>query len=771
MRFYSHPDRTLLNHLIEVRDINLYKVPDDLRRAFEIAALCHDFGKYSTFFQNYLLNNKKKSDLGNHGFISAIFGAYVAIKEFGEDSYLPLMIYNVIIHHHGNLECFSHNLPSKIGNVKITDYSVNLLDKIEIGIKQIDDINKNKNYIIEELKQIGLGNMFELFLNEDDVINKTLQNLKRIEYKLSLAQERDKHYFIHQTIYSALISADKISASGIKYDIPLFCGFNEIEEIKRQKFENNLSSINQIRDEIFRCVLDNLTRNFYKSKIFSITAPTGTGKTYAGFYASVKLKELLGLKGKIIYSLPFTSIIEQNYSSIVDILKCLESFDKNISRYIIKHHNLSKTDYITDYHDYTKLQSELLIENWESGIVVTTFVQLFETAIGSKNKMLKKFLAFNDSIILIDEIQSIDIKYYKLIEYVLEKLCEYTNCRIIIMTATKPIILQNSIELLPENKRYFEKFNRTRLIPKLDKVYINDFIDDFIENIEEKSYMIVCNTINQSIEVFNSLKHLERDTYYLSTNVLPIKRKKIIEEVSDRLKKNDNIILISTQVVEAGVDLDFDEVIRDLAPFDSIIQCAGRCNRNYIKGQGNVKIVNMVNENGESYGKYIYGSTLLNITRDLLKEIEYIDERNYFDLINRYYNIINNSKSKDESNKFIKSLNDMDFNGSDWAINRFSLIEDNPTYIDVLFIYDEIAERAYEEYKQILGIKNFEEKKERYLEIGQTLKSYTLSIPIKYCRSFVHENGMLILPREGISQYYDEDTGFVRESSDTYMIF
>lgn len=771
MRFYSHPDKLLIDHLVEVRDINLYKVSERLRRPFEIVALCHDFGKYTSFFQKYLFNNIKKSDLGNHGFISAVFGAFVGFKEFGEDSILPLIIYNVILHHHGNVKSFSENLPTKIKNIKKTDYSIELLNKLEIGEKQLEDINKNMEYLIDDFEQIELNRNLKDFLNEEGVIGNVLQKLRRLDFKLSMTSNNEKDYFIHQSIYSALISADKISASGIEYDAPLFCDYEEIRKIKMNKFKGSNKPINKIRDDIFESVLNNLEHNYNKGKIFSITAPTGTGKTYTGFYTAARLKELLGLTGNIIYSLPFTSIIDQNYKSLIDILQSVESFSSNPNRYIIKHHNLSKADYVTDYHDYSKLQSELLIENWESGIIVTTFVQIFETLAGNRNRMLKKFIKFYDSVVLIDELQSIDIRYYKLVEFVLKKLCEYTNCRIIIMTATKPMILEDSIELLPNSKEYFEMFNRTRLIPKLYKVSISEFIENFIESFEDKSYMIVCNTINQSIEIYNSLRYLDKDIYYLSTNILQFKRKEVIQEISKRLKNKDNIILVSTQVVEAGVDLDFDEVIRDLAPLDSIIQCSGRCNRNYSQNQGYVKIVNMVNENGESYGKYIYGDTQLNITRKLLKDFEYINEENYFELINEYYNEVNDNKSRQDSDEFIKAIKEINFSNGDWAINKFSLIKENSSYVNVLFLHDEFVENIYEEYKDILIIKNFIEKKEKYLEIGQVLKNYTLSIPIKYCRNFVQENGLLVLPREGIEQYYNEETGFIRNNSDTYMIF
>ncbi len=770
MKFYSHPDKLLVKHLMEVYHLNLSKVPDKLKCSYEIVALCHDFGKYTTYFQKYLMKPKNKSDLSNHGFISAIFGAYVAFNRLGEDSALPLIIYNVILHHHGNIESFSENLPNNFKGSKKTDYPIKLLHKKEIGYKQISDIYNNLPDIVEDFASLGLKKELEEFLSKEDIINKTLERLKRQEFLLSMESNKEENYFIHQSLYSALISADKISASGIKYDNPIYPDFHEISDIRKEKF-NNSKKINFIRENIFQEVLKSLYDNYDKGRIFSITAPTGTGKTYTGFFAAAKLKELLGLEGKIIYSLPFTSIIEQNYDAIVDILKSTESFATNAGRYIIKHHNLSKNDYKTDYHDYSKTQSELLIENWESGIIVTTFVQLFETLIGNRNRMLKKFISFYNSVVLIDELQSVDIKYYKLIESVLTSLCEFTNCRIIIMTATKPMILENAIELLPNNKQYYKEFNRTKLTPRLEKISLSSFADEFISSIENKSYLIVCNTINQSLEVYNALKILDKDIYYLSTNILPFKRKEIIGKVKKRLENRDNIILVSTQVVEAGVDLDFDEVIRDLAPLDSIIQCAGRCNRNFSRNQGDVKVVNMVNDNGESFGKYIYGNTLLNMTRQLLMNEDQIEEIDYYNLINKYYGLVNENKSKIDSTKFIESISSLNFSGDDWSLNKFSLIQDNPSYIDVLFLYNEEAEEAYEEYKEIIKLKSFQEKREKYLEVGQVFKNYTLSIPQKYCRSFVEENGLLILPREGIDQYYDEDTGFIRNDTDTYMIF
>ena len=137
MDFYSHPNKKLLYHLKEVRDYSINKIPSKLKNSYNIIALTHDFGKYTSYFQKYLTKGSK-SDYSNHGFISAVYGAYIGLKTFGEGNILPLIIYNVVLHHHGNLENFSEQLPNSFKENNKTNYNINLLQKIEIGYKQIE---------------------------------------------------------------------------------------------------------------------------------------------------------------------------------------------------------------------------------------------------------------------------------------------------------------------------------------------------------------------------------------------------------------------------------------------------------------------------------------------------------------------------------------------------------------------------------------------------------------------------------------------------------
>lgn len=770
MKYNSHPNKTLIQHLLEVKDYSINQIPQKYKEAYIIIAYCHDFGKYTSYFQDYL-RSKKRSSLSNHGFISAIFGAYIGFKQFGEGDILPLIIYNVIINHHGSLENFSENLPYSFKNVTRENMSSNLLEKVDIAYNQMKDIKLNMDAIIEDMSVLGIKQEFIDFMNATHVIEDVLGKLKKLDLQSRRSLKSHDNYFIHQMLYSALIFADKLSAADIPLISEQYVSFQELNIARKAKFTKSNDTIDIVREEIFNNVVNKLEKEYNNSRIFSITAPTGTGKTITGFFAALKLKELLGDDRKIIYSLPFTSIIEQNYERIYDLFDNVKGFEKNHSRFILKHHSLSNVEYENEYRDYSKTEAELLIENWTSGVIITTFVQLLETLIGTRNRMLKKFISIKRTIIILDEVQAIDIKYFALVEYVLKKICEYFDVYIIIMTATKPLILTEAIELVEDNEKYFKQFNRTKLIVDIENKPVDEFITEFIDRLENKSYMIVCNTIKESLDIYKGIKNLDRDVYYLSTNLLPIHRQKRIQEIKDKLSRREKIILVSTQVVEAGVDLDFDIVIRDMGPIDSIIQCAGRCNRNSGGNIGEVYIKSIIDQNGRPFSNYIYGSTLINISKDLLSKENIIYEKGYYELINEYFRVIKENKSQQESRDYIESILNLNFSDGEYSLKTFSLIKDNPGYIDVFFIYDDTAELAYEKYKTLLTIKDYEKKREIYLSIQKDIRNYTISVPVKYYRLFTQERGLIILPKEGVKDYYNEECGFIREDNEECLIF
>lgn len=790
VEFFSHPDKKLVQHLCEVRDLALAYGPEKYREIIEIAALSHDFGKFTTYFQKYLLKKEKNNNLHHHGFISALFGAFWAFKKWGDDSFFPLVVYSSIYHHHGNLSPYDDILPhspSQMGE--------NIKTKLEQFRKQADDIKNNLEYIKKECAGIIPEDVLDDFVYRCSP-EYCLKSLLKINHNFRLRNrwKNDESYFLHQFVYSSLIAADKLSAADISCIEPAFVGYEEWLEA-REKFlvsSDLYSDINQIRAEIFNKVQHNLEKNWDKGKIFTITSPTGSGKTLTGFCAAAALNRFLGENRQIIYILPFTSIIDQNYEVIEKMLANTSSGKEDIS-YLLKHHHLSgdgvkDAGEMKDEEDYSSADLKLLVENWPAGIVVTTFVQFFESIISHRNRMLKKLHRLRKAIILIDEIQALDFEYYRLIEYVLNILCQYYDARVILMTATRPFLFTGeeslpSVELLPDYPRYYRHFNRTVIKIAREKMSIHDMVNKFESLLSsDLSCLLVLNTINSSLEAYREIErflreqNIDKPLFYLSTNLVPVHRAERIEEIRERMKKGEKLILVSTQVVEAGVDLDFDVVIRDFAPLDSVIQCAGRCNRSGMRHdgkRGTVYLCNLMDASGNRYAYRVYGKTNLNLTEKVLEGYEEVEESDYLAIIENYYLLLKENKSSQASHDLIDAIKDFDMKKG--GIASFSLIKNNPGYIDVLFRMNEEVEKAYQDFFEVIKIKDPRSKADRYIKIASILARYTISMPAKYHTYFekrqLGDGCFFSLPPEGVKDYYDEKTGFIRDKEDETIFF
>lgn len=782
MKFYSHKNTLLAEHLRSVGEYALVYGNKEFEKINQTIAYCHDFGKYTTYFQDRLFEREKtEKKEGNHAHISAVFAAYVFLnKNLGED-YLPLLAYSAILSHHGRVKNIDDYIPSRRNprnRIELYDKMYNPMQTLN---KQKCNIKENIDYVCEDYKFFGLKDLVKNFLSEEQSIEKTLFKLKEIRNSI---YDRTDLYWIHHELFSTLISSDKKSAAKLKPLRQKYIDYEGLEKVKINKFSGKpKNEINFIRNEIFEQVQRQIERYLHR-RIFTITAPTGSGKTMTGLFAALKLRKLKPELKKIIYVLPYTSIIDQNYDDIEELYKEIPGVENNEYHYIMKHHHLSNYEKDKDNEIYDESDYQMMMENWESTTIVTTFVQFMETAVGAKNKMLKKFYALRDSIILMDEVQAMDIKYFKLLSYVFQQLSEKLNCHIIIMTATKPLFFPDATELLTEHDKYFKAFNRTRLINHLGRRFTTEeFLCFFMENIADKSYMIVVNTINQSLELYKLIKKvLEEDNrynhklYYLSTNLIPLHRNQRIEEIKNKLE-NEKVILVSTQVVEAGVNLDFNEVYRDIAPLDSIIQCAGRCNRNNNNYVGDVHIVEMETKDENVYADMVYGPEIINIVKEIMEQTDIIEEKHYLNLINKYYEKIKQVKSQQASINYINSIETLNFDRNDKKeVGSFNLIKNNSDYLDVFIEYDEKAESILKDYCQAYKLENFDERQNKLLSQRKSMQKYTISMPKKYWRSLeqleVTKNySILRIPLSGIEGYYDSMTGYKREPDDSAIFY
>lgn len=747
---FSHigPDKELSVHLAEVgqssKKIVLYKNLKtkliNKRKLADISyilGVTHDFGKATGFFQKKL-KHEINSEESKHGLISALF-TYNVLKEFlDDDNIFPILGFMIVKKHHGNLE----NLEKSIAV---------LPNKKNIILEQLKSLEKNLGElrIIYRalLPWLNLDGMIRLMKEEaeDNFIDLKKEKFE-LENKLEEMniEENIELFLLVNFLFSCLIDTDKKSAAGI-LNLSLY---REIEDINfvdfyLKKISQNRKElrINKLRDEFYACVVKN--KRLGQGNFYSVTAPTGIGKTLAGYSAALKLKNMQ--KRRIIYCLPFTAIIDQTHSRLKEVLiKNLgaKEFFKNESSYLLKHHYLAEKKIISEelekYSQWLTLNDLLLTENWESTNVVSTFLQLFHSIIGYKNKFLKKFHNIVNSIIILDEPQNIPLDYWVLIEKIFMVLAERFDTKIIFMTATQPYIF-NKDKTVELSKADFMKHELTeRNVLKINKKArsLDEFLRYFLKNFNKEidRYLFVLNTRKSAIELFKKLKGTKKLAEYkkisLTNNLIPKHREEKIEEIN---KFKGKIMVVSTQLIEAGVDIDFDYVYRDFAPLDSIIQTAGRCNRHGIRGLGTVEVVTLVNDKEKRFADFIYDYDQLEFTKEVLEKNSYKNSE-FAGLVNDFFS---KCERKRKSEKILNAIKHLDYEDDEETelvcpISKFRLIQKEPYLSEVFVPFGVEGKAILSEYKNLLKpeTKNIDaiKKFEKLVKLKPKIRRYVVLV-------------------------------------------
>ncbi len=321
-----------------------------------------------------------------------------------------------------------------------------------------------------------------------------------------------------------------------------------------------------------------------KSGIFSLTVPTGGGKTLSAMAFALEHAEKYG-KNRIIMAIPFTSIIEQTAGVYKKVFG-----EKNV----IEHHsNLDP--------EKESIKSKLATENWDAPVIVTTNVQLFESLFAARSSGCRKLHNIVNSVIILDEAQTIPADFLKPVLNVLNALVEYFNVTLVLCTATQPALC-GRIGSLGNGMEGFQKVREiirrpAELAAQLNRVSIV-YPKNFHEPVEWDVLARELCRYDQVLCIVNTRKDcrelhrlMPENTIHLSATMCAEERSEVIGSIKNRLKKDETIRVISTQLVEAGVDIDFPVVYRALAGLDSIAQAAGRCNREgEMTGLGKMKV-------------------------------------------------------------------------------------------------------------------------------------------------------------------------------------
>lgn len=309
--------------------------------------------------------------------------------------------------------------------------------------------------------------------------------------------------------------------------------------------------------------------------IYRLNVPTGSGKTLASLRYALTHGARYH-KRRIIFTSPLLSILEQNAQAIRDYV--------GDDRLILEHHsNVVQTDCSRDELD----RRELLTQSWDSPIILTTLVQLLHTLFDGKTTAIRRFWALCNSIIVIDEVQTVPTRLLSMFILALRFLSEQCGATIVLCSATQPTLEcadhplpEVPRDMVPYDPALWQAFERTVLEPLPDTrlELLPELIRERMD--ETDSLLVVCNKKDEAARLFAETKAPEYRSYHLSASMCMQHRRDTVEKIRTALNRGEKLLCISTQVMEAGVDISFGQVLRLTAGMDSVIQAAGRCNRN-----------------------------------------------------------------------------------------------------------------------------------------------------------------------------------------------
>lgn len=350
--------------------------------------------------------------------------------------------------------------------------------------------------------------------------------------------------------------------------------------------------------------------------VFRLTVPTGGGKTLASLTFALDHATEHELD-RVIVAIPYTSIIDQT----ADVYERI--FDAGA---VLEHHSAIELDVESESPSEQEVQRRLAAENWDAPIIVTTTVQLFESLFASRTSRCRKLHNIARSVIILDEIQTLPPNLLEPILDVLGQLVARYSCSVVLCTATQPDfselkgklshacyqLLVGASEIVPSPERHFEILRRVTFESDTTPIGAEEIASRVGA---QKQVLCVLNTRRDAVRVLKACKE-RGGLYHLSTLLCPHHRKRVIAEVKRRLASDEEVKVVSTQVVEAGVDIDFPFVMRVVGPLDRIVQVAGRCNRGGRPERGRCFVFEL--EGGSSpTGSYRTG---LDLTRTILRE-------------------------------------------------------------------------------------------------------------------------------------------------------
>ena len=553
------------------------------------AGLLHDIGKFNPEFQQYLSNAEKgiKGRGPDHKGAGAVHAKSMEL--------MPLAF--LAQGHHGGLR----------------------------------DGSELRSFLIERKKDPAVLKAIEKAKQVLPDIDQTMPHLIPADIKSNLERE----LFI-RLLFSCLVDADFLDTEqhfspdkSIQRgsSVPIGDLWGRFEAYYREKTEKaKPSTVNDIRRQIYQHCYDaaELAPGFFR-----LTAPTGGGKTLSSLAFALRHAKLHN-KQRIIYAIPFTSIIDQVAKEFKEI------FSDDI---VLEHHSSVTPPDDPNNIDPSEVWRRLSAENWDASVIVTTTVQLFQSLFANSTSTCRKLHNIAESVVVLDEVQLLPVHLLEPILDVLQQLAEQYRVTVVLCTATQPALenrmnfqgLKGIRDIISDPLPIFSALSRVEYQWCLQEQWTWQQVAERAK--QSKQALIIINTKKDAIacaEAFDDAAVL-----HLSTSMCGLHRRTVLAEVKRRLFDDEPCYLVSTQLIEAGVDIDFPLVLRALCPLDNIVQAAGRCNRNGLLPQRGLTIIF---DPAESNGLKGY-RTGINTLNGMLREgtIDTEDPKTFQEYFQKFY--------------------------------------------------------------------------------------------------------------------------------------
>jgi CRISPR-associated endonuclease/helicase Cas3 len=562
------------------------------------------------------------------------------------------------------------------------------------------------------------------------------QQLSEAQYQnlldgLLQAKWNEEDWYRTRLLASLLTTADRMDAMNLE---PFHYAKPE-RKLTYEQMTDDLppADISGWRKQLARAVI-NKVNVMENGGIYTLSLPTGAGKTLLGIETALRM-----FPRTIIYCLPFISIVDQ-------VAEIAQNLFPKVQQ---DHHLIERENAFIQAYRY-----------WNEPVVVTTFAHFWEILYSPRMNDTMNFHRLKDAFVILDEVRSIPPDYWAGFGKTLRFIAKKMNTTILLMTATQPEITKG-IELAPSNPTQ-DAPNRYQ-VKRVGKAPLETLRTLLPKN---GSGLIILNTRQSALKAYQIISREEEDRklFFLSRWVTPSNRSQRLKTVKQCLEEGTECLLIATQVVEAGIDMDFEWVIRDLAPLDCIIQAAGRCNRNRKVPFGYVYVPEFLTDKEHPFTSYVYDSCLLSATRKTLPE-GFTEKESAF-LIRKYYQELNQAVTQTGAWYDITTGN--------WG-NRHSLIRKEIPEALVLIETDGSVSGLFE---QIRTLSKDYQSLDKRKKLWNRLQHHAIEVPgalmqewIRETNSFLIddsrpaveelEEGVYIVHPQGLGNIYSKDTGFI----------